>query len=185
MGCAAGYSLQQDEDQSLLLQHDQVLLLESPVKNLYQPKTIEFTSNCQSLQWCDDDDDLEILFQECSRVEEDLVNANLRILKKDQKLLQQNQYQHSQSNTFSQTSICLNRKRNQFSNNCKFPDKNDQLPKSILKRKRLKESKIYSGKIRSKITQEKVVRFSKCYIRVIPNILTSKGTINVQQLVDQ
>ncbi|CAD8168813.1 unnamed protein product [Paramecium octaurelia] len=180
MGCAAGYSLQQDVDQSLLLQHDQILLLDSPVKNLYQPKTIELTSNCKSLQWCDDDDDLEILFQECSRVEEDLINANLRILKKDQKLIQQNQYQLSQSNTFSSTSICLNIKRNQSSNNCKFPGKNDYIPQSILKRKRVKE-----GKIRSKITQEKVVRFSKCHIRVIPHILTSKRTINVQQLVDQ
>ncbi|CAD8071444.1 unnamed protein product [Paramecium primaurelia] len=184
MGCAAGYSLQQDQDQSIQLKHDQILLLDSPIKNLYQPKTIESTSNCKSLQRCDEDDDLENVFQECLKLEEDLINTNIRILKKNEKQL----YDHNEnsfSNTFSQTSICLNIRRNLFLNNYKYQDKNDQIPKSILKRKRLKDGKIILGKIRSKITQQKVVRFSKCYIKVIPDILTTKNIINVQQLIEK
>lgn len=61
-----------------------MLLLTSPIKNLYQPKTIESTSFCNSLKWCDDDDNLENLFEECCKLEEELVNTNIRIIKEDE-----------------------------------------------------------------------------------------------------
>ncbi|CAD8073807.1 unnamed protein product [Paramecium sonneborni] len=167
MGCAAMFSYKQDLDQSISMKDGQILLLDNPIKNIYQPKTIESTTLCNSLKWCDEDDDLQNLFEECSKLEENVVNTNVRILKKDEKQVQE-QYQNSQSKTYSQTSICLNIRRNLIIKHIKLPDKNDQIPNSILKRKRLKEGQVFSDKIQSKITHQKVVRFNKCYVRIIP-----------------
>lgn len=44
-------------------------------------------------------------------------------------------------------------RRNLFRNNNKFLDKNDKIPNSILKRKRLKEGQVFSSKIQSKIKE--------------------------------
>ncbi|CAD8062409.1 unnamed protein product [Paramecium primaurelia] len=179
MGCAAGYSLQQDMDLSISHKNSQILLLNRPIKNLYQPKIIESTSFCNSLKQCDEDDNLENLFEECCKLEEELKNANTRILKKDENQVQELQ-QISQQKNFSQTSICMYRRRNLFRNNNKFLDKNDKIPNSILKRKRLKEGQVFSSNIQSKIKVQKVVRFSKCYIKLIPETQFSKNIINIQ-----
>ncbi|CAD8156589.1 unnamed protein product [Paramecium octaurelia] len=167
MGCAAGFSLQQDLDLSISHKDSQMLLLNIPIQNIYQPKTIESTFLCNSLKWCDEDDNLENLFEECCKLEEDLVIANTRILKSDENEVKE-LYQLQQSKNFSQTSICVQKRRNRLKSNNKLPDK---IPNSILKRKRLKDDQVFSGKIQSKIKVQKMVRFNKCYVKFLPDTL--------------
>ncbi|CAD8078827.1 unnamed protein product [Paramecium sonneborni] len=178
MGCAVGFSLQEDLNQSISIKEAQLLLLDTPIYNIYQPKTIESTSICNSLKWCDDDDNLENLFEECRKLEQDEINANVRILKKDENQVQEIYQISQQSKTYSQTSICLKIRRNLFIKHNKQPDRNQKIPNSILKRQHFKEGQGVTGKIKSKMSQQKIVRFSKCYVKVIPEISIQKSTID-------